>query len=92
MKTQTQRDAINARAAAWPRPISPLQRDALQKMLAAALYRCDQGKAFGDTNSSRTWPMQTIRSLEGRGLCFIHEGRFARITAAGKRELARHRP
>lgn len=91
-RTQAQRDAINARADAYPRPLSAHQVRALRAMSAAALYRCDQGTRFGDTNSSETWQSQTILSLEERGFCSIRNGRFASITAAGRRELARHRP
>lgn len=88
-RTQAQRDAIKTRAAAYPRPLSPLQREALEAMSRSALYRCDQGTAFGDSSSSEVWQSQTILSLEQRGLCSA--GRFAVITVAGRRELARHR-
>lgn len=90
-RTQAQRDAINTRAAAYPRPLSLAQVEALEAMGEAALYRCDHGTAFGSTVTGRTWQSATILSLAERGLCSVRDGRFARITAAGKRELGRHR-
>lgn len=90
-KTQAQRDAINARADAYPRPISPSQRLALVAMAAAPLR-------FWRLPGQQRWAWggfftATINSLEQRRLCRIRGKQRPRavITAVGRRELARHR-
>ena len=88
-KTQAQRDAIDARAAAWPRPLSQTQRQALMRMAFVRLVRTRAG--WGSETGVVFWPSPTIRALEKRGLCRIHARRFAIITAKGRRELKRHR-
>lgn len=85
-KTQAQRDAINARADAYPRPLSTIQRLVLKCIARASLRYTGAGRWGG-------YAEKTINSLVGRRLCRI-EGKQrmrARITPAGRRELARHR-
>lgn len=95
-KTRAQRAAINKRAAAAERPISAWQVEALRAMAKRMLARGRAGWA-SELLPGRYWQAQTIRSLAARGLCSLGAGRagherFARITAAGRRELARHSP
>ncbi len=94
-KTQAQRDAIDKRAKAYPRPISPWQAEALRQMAKGPLKR---GRAGWTSESliNKYWQGQTILSLVQRRLCAIATASFesatvASITAAGRRELARHR-
>lgn len=86
-KTQAQREAINKRADAYPRPISPLQYQALAAMAA---------RPVSYTHATGHWNghlQRTMDSLEQRGLCRIKGKQRPRaiIAAAGRRELARHR-
>jgi hypothetical protein len=95
-RTQAQRDAINARAAAWPRPISAWQVEALRCMAKQMLARGRAGWS-SELLPGRYWQSQTIRALAGRGLCSLHGGRagrerFAKITRKGRIELKRHSP
>lgn len=85
-RTQAQRDAINARADAYPRPLSPHQRGALRAMAKGSLHHWRAGYGHG---TGQTWSSRTIAALEARGLCKF-EYASAAITAAGKRELVRH--
>lgn len=86
-KTQGQRDAINKRADAYPRPISAGQHGALREMAKGSLHHWRRG--YGPS-IERCWPSRTIAALELRGLCEVR-GAAALITAAGRRELARRR-
>lgn len=90
-KTQAQRDAINKRAREYPRPISAWQLEALRYMVKLPLQRGRAGWAT-DLLLNKYWQSQTILKLVERGFCRIAHRRFAIITAAGRRELARHRP
>lgn len=95
-KTQAQRDAINARADAHPRPLSSHQREALRLLSRAPLYYCRAGwgRGGGPGLDTQFWASSTVLALEGRGFCSLRGtgmNRSARITPAGRRELARHR-
>ncbi|HXA68856.1 MAG TPA: hypothetical protein VNW24_00300 [Stellaceae bacterium] len=85
-RTQAQRDAINARAAAYPKPLSPTQRLVLSCIARAPLRYTGGGRwdGYGD---------KTVNSLVGRRLARIEGKQRMRavITPAGRRELARHR-
>lgn len=86
-RTQADRDAINARAAAWERPLSARQRRALGVMP----YEPLQYKHATERWASRwgVYSDATIHALERRGLCRI-EGKQrpkACITAAGRKAL-----
>jgi hypothetical protein len=89
-RTQAQRDAINARAAAYPHPLSARQREALCEMAIKSLYRA-LGGWDNDRVLGKYWQSQTITALAKRGLCRIDK-RFAVITAKGRREIVRHHP
>jgi hypothetical protein len=85
-KTAAMREAINARAAAWPRPLSKTQREALGAM--ELLERLPYTRSDGSWGG---FAERTITSLVDRGLCRI-EGRQrprAMITGKGRKELAR---
>lgn len=86
-RTQAQRDAINARADAYPRPLSPSQRLALVAMADAPL---SQGRVSGRWGGFQS---VTVGALLRKCLCRIKGKQRPRavITAAGKRELGRHR-
>jgi hypothetical protein len=84
-RTQAQRDAINARAAAYPRPLSPTQLGALRELAKGSLHHWREGYGL---RIERVWPSRTIAAIEARGLCKVKFA-AATITAAGKRELAR---
>lgn len=91
-RTQAQRDAINARAAAYPKPLSPTQLQALKSIARAPVKYIGGGwESYADTWEG--YADKTINSLVGRRLCRIEGKQRPRaiITAAGKRELARHR-
>lgn len=94
-KTRAERDAINKRAAEWPRPLSTTQAAALRVLGRRALY-CGRGGWHGGDpyGSTGFFSTQTVDALAKRGLCSTrgtHWNRSARITAAGRRELARRR-
>lgn len=89
-RTQAQRDEINARAAAAPRPLSPAQYDALKAMnLSPLRYIATRGGTFSGTWSGVR--QATIVSLVDRGLCRIDGKQRPRavITGKGRKELAR---
>lgn len=86
-RTQAQRDAINAHAAAYPKPLSPRQQKALAAM---AFMQLSFGRVTGRWHGHL---QATVDALERKRLCRIEGKQRPRavITAAGKRELARHR-
>jgi hypothetical protein len=93
-RTQEQRDAINRRAAAWERPLSAWQVEALRFMTKQPLARGRAGWS-SELLIGRYWQSQTIRSLAFRGLCSLYGGnagreRFARITPKGRMAIKRH--
>jgi hypothetical protein len=95
-KTKAERDKINARAAAWKRPISAWQLEALRCMAKQPLARGRAGWG-NDLLPGRYWQSQTIRALAARRLCRLYGGnagyeRFAKITPKGRAELAIHLP
>lgn len=95
-RTPAQRAAIDARAAAFERPISAWQAQALRAMARAPLTRGRAGWA-SDHLIGKYWQAQTVRALAARRLCSLVGGspgreRFARITAKGRRELELHPP
>jgi hypothetical protein len=91
-RTQAQRDAINARAAAYPDPLSAFQLEALCEMAIKSLSRGRAGWG-SDRVLGKYWQSQTITALEKRGLCRIANGnRYAVITAKGRAEIVRHHP
>jgi hypothetical protein len=93
-RTPAERAAIDARAAAWERPISAWQLEALRAMARATLTRGRAGWSSGHL-PGKYWQAQTVRTLAARKLCSLVGGspgreRFARITVKGRRELERH--
>ncbi|MCC6172030.1 MAG: hypothetical protein IT481_08370 [Gammaproteobacteria bacterium] len=75
-RTQAQRDAINARAAAWPRPLSRVQRDVLALV--------------ADRHPVSVRAMPALRALATRGLIFFRARRGPpSITVKGREELRR---
>lgn len=89
-RTQAQRDAINARAAAYPHPLSASQLEALCEMAIKSLSRGRAGWG-SDRLIGKYWQSQTITAVADRGLCRIDK-RFAVITAKGRAEIVRHHP
>jgi hypothetical protein len=89
-RTPAERAAINARAAAWRRPLSAHQHQALARM--AKYGRLVRGRAGWGAPGEllEFWQTTTITALTKRGLAKIEHRRFARITAAGRRYLRGH--
>jgi hypothetical protein len=95
-RTPAQRAAIDARAAAWLRPISIWQLEALRCMAKQPLARGRAGWA-SELLVGKYWQSQTVRALADRGMCRLYGGkagreRFAGITPKGRLELAKRAP
>lgn len=95
-RTKAQREAIDARAAAFERPISAWQLEALRCMAKSPLVRGRAGWASPHL-VGKYWQSQTVRALAGRGLCSLRGGnvgreKLARITPKGRMELKKHSP
>ncbi|MGH6875928.1 MAG: hypothetical protein ACREHV_00975 [Rhizomicrobium sp.] len=95
-RTQAERDVINARCASYPRPLSGRQIEALK-----ALARACSGPArhfvhsvagyHAPGESVHAFTSQTMESLRRRGFAKrLPWKRAFIITAAGRREAARH--
>ncbi len=84
-RTAAERAEIDARAAAWQRPISPTQRQALDKMGNRPLRRTRAGWGWPHGVSFAQTP--TVAALIKRGLGRLMDGgRMVVITAAGRKE------
>jgi hypothetical protein len=89
-RTAAERAAIDKRAGAWPRPLSPTQRDALVR-LARGCRGVGHGHGFYQTAAGwhargdiRFFSTRTMDSLCKRGLAKRWRSAFV-ITTAGRR-------
>jgi hypothetical protein len=90
-RTPAQRAAIDARADAWPRPLSGAQFRALALLRKGAMHRDRLGfHLIHGGSSSDHVPIATMRSLEARGLVSLNDfENGAVITAKGRKEARR---
>jgi hypothetical protein len=91
-RTDAEREAINERARNWKRPPAALSERQCGALAAMALGELIYTVAGFNGDVGGYHSSQTVLSLAQRGLCSVAgagKHRRARITAAGRREIAR---
>lgn len=93
-RTPAERAAIDARAAAYPRPLSAVQVRAIKTLAAGYFHYTRAGWARHDAGScTEYFSTQTVDALCNRGMArrrLVGRARRITVTPAGKREAARH--
>jgi hypothetical protein len=94
-RTAAERAAINARAAAYPRPLSATQVKALKTLAAGYFIYTRAGWCRHNAGKcTEYFSTQTVDALCRRGFAFYYQpGEIKRVlvSAVGRREAARHR-